>query len=40
MSMDTETKRHQEIYSGFVKFFSYSTVAVVIALALMAIFIV
>ncbi|MBC7135935.1 aa3-type cytochrome c oxidase subunit IV [Oceanibaculum nanhaiense] len=40
MTMDTETKRHQEIYSGFVKFFTYSTVAVVISLVLMAIFIV
>lgn len=40
MTMDTESKRHQEIYAGFVKFFTYSTVAVVIALALMAIFLV
>ena len=40
MTMDTETKRHQDIYGGFVKFFTYSTVAVVIALALMAMFLV
>ena len=40
MTMDTETKRHQEIYGGFVKFLSYATAAAVITLALMAIFVV
>lgn len=40
MTMDTETKRHQEIYSGFVKFLTYSTAAVVTALVLMAIFLI
>jgi hypothetical protein len=40
MSMDTETKRHQEIYSSFVKFLTYATAATAVALALMAIFLV
>lgn len=40
MTMDTESKRHQDIYNGFVKFFTYSTVAVVVSLVLMAIFLV
>ncbi|KZD12246.1 aa3-type cytochrome c oxidase subunit IV [Oceanibaculum pacificum] len=40
MTMDEETKRHAQIYDSFVSFFKYSTVAVVISLILMAIFLV
>ncbi|MBU0726104.1 MAG: aa3-type cytochrome c oxidase subunit IV [Alphaproteobacteria bacterium] len=40
MTMDEDTKRHAQIYDGFVQFFKYGTIAVVISLVLMAIFLV
>lgn len=38
--VDSEVKRHQDTWAGFVKFLTWSTAGVIVILALMAIFLV
>jgi len=38
MAWEEETRRHAEMFSGFMKFTTYSTIAVVLTLILMALF--
>jgi Bacterial aa3 type cytochrome c oxidase subunit IV len=40
MTMDAELERHRQTWIGFTRFLKYGTGAVVIALALMAIFLI
>ena len=38
--LDKETEEHKQFYEGFIKYTTYSAIAIIIIVALMAIFLV